>query len=71
MCVATGGEPSFHLLGFCLEVGATTSRALKAVVQVLACPGSFLSAIVVLLLLPLHLAGLRWQTLLAHASCSK
>ena len=34
MGVAAGGEPSFHLLGFCLEIGATCSRALKSVVQV-------------------------------------
>ena len=32
--MATSGEPSFHLLGFCLEIAATCSRALKSVVQV-------------------------------------
>ncbi|KAM3406633.1 hypothetical protein ACQJBY_000606 [Aegilops geniculata] len=31
--VATGGEPSFHLFGFIMCVGATAGRALKTVLQ--------------------------------------
>ncbi|GMY25415.1 probable sugar phosphate/phosphate translocator At3g11320 [Fagus crenata] len=31
--IATGGEPSFHLLGFIMCVSATAGRALKSVVQ--------------------------------------
>ncbi|CAN0854674.1 Probable sugar phosphate/phosphate translocator At5g05820 [Linum grandiflorum] len=31
--VASGGEPSFHLFGFIMCVGATAARALKTVVQ--------------------------------------
>ena len=40
MGMAAGGEPSFHLLGFLLEIAATCSRALKSIVQVL-CPVNF------------------------------
>ncbi|KAK8456609.1 hypothetical protein SEVIR_3G045900v4 [Setaria viridis] len=31
--IATGGEPSFHLFGFIMCVGATAGRALKTVLQ--------------------------------------
>ncbi|CAI9772945.1 unnamed protein product [Fraxinus pennsylvanica] len=31
--IASGGEPSFHLFGFIMCVGATAARALKSVVQ--------------------------------------
>lgn len=31
--IATGGEPSFHLFGFIMCVGATAARALKSVIQ--------------------------------------
>ncbi|GMY10963.1 probable sugar phosphate/phosphate translocator At3g11320 [Fagus crenata] len=31
--IATGGEPSFHLFGFIMCVGATAARALKSVLQ--------------------------------------
>ncbi|XAR71963.1 hypothetical protein NMG60_11018426 [Bertholletia excelsa] len=31
--IASGGEPSFHLLGFIICVGATAARALKTVLQ--------------------------------------
>uniref|UniRef100_A0A0D9WC72 Sugar phosphate transporter domain-containing protein n=1 Tax=Leersia perrieri TaxID=77586 RepID=A0A0D9WC72_9ORYZ len=31
--IATGGEPSFHLFGFIMCVGATAARALKTVLQ--------------------------------------
>ncbi|KAF8725723.1 hypothetical protein HU200_020272 [Digitaria exilis] len=31
--IATGGEPSFHLFGFIMCVGATAGRALKSVLQ--------------------------------------
>ncbi|EPS66893.1 plastidic phosphate translocator-like protein2, partial [Genlisea aurea] len=31
--IATGGEPSFHLFGFIICIGATAARALKSVVQ--------------------------------------
>ncbi|KAL9231410.1 hypothetical protein vseg_006642 [Gypsophila vaccaria] len=31
--IASGGEPSFHLFGFLMCVGATAARALKSVVQ--------------------------------------
>ncbi|KAL9672648.1 hypothetical protein QQ045_028900 [Rhodiola kirilowii] len=29
--IASGGEPSFHLFGFLMSVGATAARALKSV----------------------------------------
>lgn len=38
IAVATRAEPSFHLLGFGLAMGATCSRALKSIVQVLDSP---------------------------------
>nr|GEY17045.1 probable sugar phosphate/phosphate translocator At3g11320 [Tanacetum cinerariifolium] len=31
--IASGGEPSFHLFGFIMCIGATAARALKTVVQ--------------------------------------
>ncbi|KAJ6424875.1 hypothetical protein OIU84_025614 [Salix udensis] len=31
--IASGGEPSFHLFGFLMCIGATAARALKSVVQ--------------------------------------
>lgn len=31
--IASGGEPSFHLFGFIMCIGATAARALKSVVQ--------------------------------------
>nr|AAV31223.1 putative phosphoenolpyruvate translocator [Oryza sativa Japonica Group] len=31
--IATGGEPSFHLFGFIMCIGATAARALKTVLQ--------------------------------------
>lgn len=34
LVVATGGEPSFHVLGFAATIGATALRALKTVMQV-------------------------------------
>lgn len=34
LAIATGGEPSFHVLGFAATVGATALRALKTVMQV-------------------------------------
>lgn len=35
LVVATGAEPSFHLLGFLACLVATIMRALKSVIQVL------------------------------------
>lgn len=35
LVIATGAEPSFHLLGFAVTVAATALRALKTVMQVL------------------------------------
>ena len=34
IAMATGAEPSFHLLGFLAAVGATSLRAFKSVLQV-------------------------------------
>lgn len=34
LVIATGGEPSFHVLGFAATVVATALRALKTVMQV-------------------------------------
>ena len=34
IAVATRAEPSFHLLGFLLSVGATCARAFKSILQV-------------------------------------
>ena len=37
IAVATRAEPSFHLLGFMLAVGATCARAFKSILQVSTC----------------------------------
>lgn len=34
LVIATGAEPSFHVVGFAATVGATALRALKTVLQV-------------------------------------
>jgi drug/metabolite transporter (DMT)-like permease len=34
LVIATGAEPSFHVVGFAATVGATVLRALKTVIQV-------------------------------------
>jgi Triose-phosphate Transporter family len=34
LVIATGAEPSFHVLGFAATIGATALRALKTVIQV-------------------------------------
>ncbi|XP_058107270.1 UDP-URONIC ACID TRANSPORTER 1-like [Magnolia sinica] len=65
--IASGGEPSFHMFGFIMCIGATAARAFKSVLQgiLLSSEGEklnsmnlllYMSPIAVLLLLPVTLA---------------
>ncbi|KAL0401253.1 UNVERIFIED_CONTAM: putative sugar phosphate/phosphate translocator [Sesamum latifolium] len=56
--IASGGEPSFHLFGFIMCLGATAARALKSVVQGILLSSEEYDSYVLSTIIPLRLKAL-------------